>query len=92
MEITTWISGNLSRKICSALGIQVESWPIMKPKAKLGLVICRTDRKAVSAWESTSAGVTQEYPSRGGQFDTTRAPGEKRSADFMLEVADLATQ
>ena len=37
-------------------------------------------------------GVTQEYPSRGGQFDTARSPGEKRGADFMLEVADLATQ
>src|SRR5580698_7080383 len=38
------------------------------------------------------ASMIQEYFSGGSQFDTARTSREKRRANFVLEIADLATQ
>ncbi len=38
------------------------------------------------------AGMIEEDPAGGGQFDSARAAQEKRGAHLMLEIADLAAQ
>ena len=89
------ILGNSSLRIRVAGASQAASCPVRKPTAKIALAgraARRAASTAASACVNARARVIEKGAAGRRQFDAAHAAGEKRGADFLLEVPHLAAE